>query len=232
MDATARLPKTWRTTDGLPRAAFLLGAGSMVLLLGAIAFARGGLAGCGLLLAATWFATIFHGLGWYLLYGEGADGSTGRGVHTIGASVVLFLAGLVAIAALSPVEMDLLLLAFPYVPLLFAPVVLVHASVFLSLANGLTKGTEGTLVRLGAIALIVPAILGLAGQAAHAAVGAGTLAEALGAEEARQLMLWTFFPYPAGLTVFGYALVWWGTSAHARRSRSEGGPVGAPQGVP
>ena len=86
----------------LSRASFLLVSGSALLLLGAIAFARAEAIGGVLLLTTTWFVVILHGLGWYVLYEGVPPESNGRAIHALGGSAVLFLVGLVAMAALAP----------------------------------------------------------------------------------------------------------------------------------
>ena len=216
----------------LSRASFLLASGSALLLLGAIAFARAEALGGVLLLTATWFAVILHGLGWYVLYVGVPPEANGRAIHALGGSAVLFLVGLVAMAALAPPSWTLLFFAFPYVPLLFGPVVLVHARFFLSAAASLPPGGERTLIHLGSLVLVVLSLLGIVGQIVHMAGGMEDLTRALGGGGARVLTLWTFFPYPAGLTVFGYALAWWGWSAIGLKERLAIGSAPAAQAAP
>ena len=215
----------------LSRASFLLVSGSALLLLGAIAFARAEAIGGVLLLTTTWFVVILHGLGWYVLYEGVPPESNGRAIHALGGSAVLFLVGLVAMAALAPPSWTLLFFAFPYVPFLFGPVVLVHARLFLSAAAGLPPGDGRTLIRVGSLVLIVLSLLGILGQLVHLAIGTEDFARMLGGDGASVLTQWSFFPYPAGLTVLGYALAWWGWSALGLRDRLVSGPGPAPQAV-
>ncbi|MGQ0796548.1 MAG: hypothetical protein ACT4OI_01595 [Methanobacteriota archaeon] len=220
-------PSAW-----LSRASFLFACGSALLLLGAIVFARAAAFGGAILLTVTWFAVIVHGLGWYVLYEGAPRGADGRAIHALGGSAVLFLVGLVAMAALAPPDWTPLFFAFPYVPLLFGPVVLVHARLFLSSAASLPPGHEQTLIRAGSLVLIVLALVGIAAQLVHLAIGVQDLARMLGGDGASIVTQWTFFPYPAGLTVVGYALAWWGWSAIGARERDAAGPGPAPQASP
>ena len=116
-------------------------------------------------------------------------------------------------------------------PLLFGPVVLVHARLFLSAAAGLPPGGERTLIHLGSLVLIILSLLGILGQLVHLAIGTEDLTRMLGGDGASVLTQWSFFPYPAGLTVLGYALAWWGWSALGLRDRLVTGPGPAPQAV-
>ncbi len=204
-------PSLW-----LSRTAFYLTSGSALLLFGAVAFARGSFLGCFLFVAA-WFGAILHALGWFHLYAAGSLDPGGRATHAAGAVVFAFLAGIVAMAIAVPTGWELLFFALPYVPFVFGPIVLVHARLFLSFPGELRGNWEPRVVRVGCFILVALAALGVAGQLGHLAIG-------LDAMSNPTVTFWTFFPYPAGLTALGYALVWWGWSGAAARARREAPP--------
>jgi hypothetical protein len=208
------------TIARLARASAYLMGGSGLLLAGAIGFARGGFAGCGFLLAAVMFATVLHGMGWFLLYMAPYGEAGGSTFHVVPASILGFLGGLVATAATARPGWDGILLAFPYVPFIFGPVAVVHAIAFLRIADEGVGRSASILVRLGASILIACAALGLEGQVVQTLVPEFVAESYLTPGLAREISLWTFFPYPSALTVFGYALAWWGWASCAPRERT------------
>jgi hypothetical protein len=90
---------------------------------------------------------------------------------------------------------SLLLLAIPYLPLVFSPVVLSHAYIYFKHADP-PVNRRFRMARIGALLLVAISILSVLGQVAYYA----------GLHQSLELAWWTFLPFPAGLTASGYWL--------------------------
>lgn len=219
-------PSIW-----LARVSVFFAIGSGIILLGAVAFTRDGWIGFGFLLVLGWTGATVHLLGWYQLCVAGYLDPGGRAIRAAGGTVVGFMAGLVAAAVLLPRQLGWLFAALPYLPFVFAPGVIVHARLFLSFSDDLPEGRDRWLVRTGSNLLIGLAAVGAVGQWIFSIAGADVVGFVAGHNLLRHVLHWTFFPYPAGLTAFGYALVWSGWGAVAVRegaTRVERGSTSPP----
>lgn len=156
--------------------------------------------------------------------------ATGRWARRLG-TVVGFLAGVFLVGVTLPRESDWLFAALPYLPFVFAPVVLVHAHLFLSAAVDLPHDGDRWLVRAGSHLLILVALAGVFGESIHALAGFSGVRLSFGDGA---FFLWTFVPYPAALTSVGYALVWcgWGAISVRESGVVEGPPADRPHAEP
>lgn len=205
-------PSIW-----LARVSVFFAMGSGILLLGAVAFTRDGWIGFGFLLVLGWTGAAVHFLGWYVLVVGAYVDPAGRAIRAAGGTVVGFLVGLLAVAVLLPRELGWLFAALPYLPFVFGPVVVVHARLFLSFSDELPEGRDRWFVRTGSDLLIGLAAVGAFGQWMFSIAGADVVGVVAGDNVLRHVLHWIFFPYPAGLTALGYALVWSGWGAVAAR---------------
>jgi hypothetical protein len=215
------------------RAAWLLGVGSLALLVAA-AVTYPGLPSSGYM-PLVWM-TVFVGIGlwvhlaaWIALCAatradfRGATATSrlnrGRLVWTL--SVLSFigafyLGGLFRIpffASWYPYPFLFFFVPFlPYNPAVFAPVVLCHAFIFHRYSRFLPEGVSRRTVTIGVVGLVAAAIGGLVGLSAYSA----------SADLSSALYWWVFLPFPAGSTAIGYGLVfrgWQGEPPCSPRAR-------------
>ncbi len=89
---------------------------------------------------------------------------------------------------------------FPYHPAVFVPVVLCHALIFHRYGRFLPEGAPRGTVVIGVVALLAAAVSGLIGFFANSAL----------ANLPSAVSWWLFLPFPAGSTAIGYGLVFRG----------------------
>ncbi len=89
---------------------------------------------------------------------------------------------------------------FPYHPAVFAPVVLCHTFIFHRYSRFLPDGAPRKTVVIGVLALVAAAIIGLVGLFAYYA----------SADLPSAVYWWVFLPFPSGSTAIGYGLVFRG----------------------
>jgi hypothetical protein len=216
----------------LARASFLLLVGSSILLLGAIGFERTGGFGWVILLPAAWMGALAHGLAWWVLHRVADADPSRRVLDAVGGSAGGLVLGAIAMAVATPAGWTFLFFAFPYAPWLFGPAVFLHARLFHAASGDLPGGSHAHLIRAGSLALAAVALLGIAAQGFFLGMDSALLSAIAQDRIAFRLILWSFFPYPAGLTAVGYALAWWGWSGIAADLRGEEPSRGGPQGAP
>jgi hypothetical protein len=88
----------------------------------------------------------------------------------------------------------------PYSPAIFAPVVLCHAFIFHRYSRFFLDGAPRKMVTMGVVGLVASAICGLVGLSAYSA----------SADLSSALYWWVFLPFPAGSTAIGYGLIFRG----------------------
>ena len=221
MNAQPQSGQVIRSADFLV-ASGLLTAGSLLLLLSSIGFT----ANHRWLLVFAPPAIFLHFLGWNALAGwmtvpemAGPEDPAHIRQKVFAASIAAFLAGLTLLLLVYPGSISQApalptvygaLVIFPLVPLVFAPVVLVHGAIFWWGSGAVHDVRPRLLVRAAGMALVTIAGVGLYVQLASPA-------------------LLFIFPPLAGLTAVGYllgALGWWGafrrdrlSGIHATRAR-------------
>lgn len=195
----------WRPDSGLPRgelieaagepgsltrATGLLAVGSLILFVGwALAVAAGGyfifFVACFLMVPAI----AFHGAAWYVLgqYAVRRSGSRPTVFVAFVASLVAFGGSLSTFAWGAP-SWHYVVFLFPFVPWVWAPVVLAHCALFESAARDLPDPRARAWSRAGVLVLAGLAVLGLVLQSESVDAGAWILA-------------------PAGATFVGYLLI-------------------------
>ena len=102
---------------------------------------------------------------------------------------------------------------FPFDPAVFAPVVLCHAFIFHRYSRFVPQGGPRTSVTIGALAITAAAIIGLIGLFVYYAP----------ANLPSEAYWWLFLPFPAGSTAIGYGLVFRGYQRAALLERGAAG---------
>lgn len=197
----------------LPRAAGLLALGSTFLLAGGSVWFLSGWLSIGtvafsLVYSLSFVAVMVHLVAWIVLY-RGLRGSSGSmRVRSLLRAYQVSLSAFAVAALTMPFQLfgafgpGMVLYAlfyafvWPYIPLVFTPVVLFHAYLFSDFAlRSQTRLGSRRMALLGAGLLVAISAIGVVGQLA---VTAGLYAHP-------GLVFGTFLGLPAGLTAVGYA---------------------------
>ncbi len=217
------------------RAAWLLGAGSFVLLIAAATNYPGlSSPGYGELTLCTVLVVVglwLHLVAWITLFaattdgfGDGAESprlNWGRLAWTV--SAISFVVAVNVAPYLHPFNQGwyplqslLFPFLFPYHPALFAPVVLCHAFIFRGYSRTLLEGRPQKTVWIGVLALVASAIVGLGGLLAYYAP----------IDVTPGLYWWILLPFPSGSTAVGYWLVFYGWRRPRNLEQATNAPLG------
>lgn len=107
----------------------------------------------------------------------------------------------------------------PYLPLIFGPVILPHAFIFLH-AQRMSEVGRPRLTEIGVLLLVALAVVGMVGELVFLA----------GATLSRELVFWIFMPLPAGLTSSAYWILLLSVTPSSRQRGGNSFHVGRPSG--